>query len=164
MNVNSLSQLWGKSKVTISNYLKYLETSMLAKALSNFRPSLLSTSRKLKKYYPTTPSLIFALSRQSFEAETGAVLETYVVNALEAEHYFRHGRKEINILLKRDGLLPVEVRETVDERDIANFSKLIEYVKAKRGIIVSLNQEMEKENVKVVPAYMIEFLLTPRTP
>jgi hypothetical protein len=50
---------------------------------------------------------------------------------------------------------------TVNERDIAKFSKLIEYIKAKRGIIVSLNQEMEKENIKVVPAYMIELLLTP---
>ncbi len=164
VNVNSLSQLWGKSKITISNYLKYLETSMLARALSNFRPSLLSTSRKLKKYYPATPSLIFALSRQNFEAETGAVLETYAVNALEAEYYFRHGKKEINILLKNDGLLPIEVKETVNDRDIAKFSKLIEYIKAKRGIIISLNQEMEKENIKVVPAYMIELLLSLRTP
>jgi len=164
VNVNSLSRLWGKSKVTISNYLEYLETSMLARALSNFRPSLLSTSRKLKKYYPATSSLIFALSKQNFEAAAGAVLETYAVNALEAEHYFRHGKKEINILLKNNGLLPIEVKETVSNRDLANFSKLIEYIKAKRGIIVSLNQEMQKENIKVVPAYMIEPLLTPRKP
>ncbi|MEM3674474.1 MAG: hypothetical protein QXG08_03250 [Candidatus Methanomethyliaceae archaeon] len=39
------------------------------------------------------PSLIFALSGLNFEAETGAVLETNAVNALEAERYFRHGKK-----------------------------------------------------------------------
>ncbi|MGQ9551772.1 MAG: ATP-binding protein, partial [Candidatus Bathycorpusculaceae bacterium] len=86
ININSLSRTWGESKVTISNYLRFLETSLLIRSLSNFRPSFLSSSRKLKKYYPVTPSLIFSYSKDVFESKMGAVLETYVVNALEADY------------------------------------------------------------------------------
>jgi len=159
ININSLSRTWGESKITISNYLKFLEVSLLIRPLSNFRPSFLSSSRKLKKYYPVTPSMVFSNSQQIFESKIGAVLETYVVNALDAEHYFRTGRKEINIILKDKELLPIEVKETVNEEDISKFSKLVRYVNAGKGVIVSLNQEVKRENVKVIPAYMVEFLL-----
>jgi len=159
VNINSLSRTWGVSKITISNYLRFLETSLLIRSLSNFRPSFLSSSRKLRKYYPVTSSLIFAYSRESFESRMGAVLETYVVNALDAEYYFREGRKEIDIILRDKGLLPVEVKETVSEDDIARFSRLVKYINAEKGVIVSSGQEMKKEDVEVIPVYLVEFLL-----
>ena len=84
LNVNSLSQMWRQSKITVSNYLKFLETSLLVRSLSNYRPSFSSSSRKLKKYYPATPSLVFSQSKETFISKMGAVLETYVVNALDA--------------------------------------------------------------------------------
>jgi hypothetical protein len=159
ININSLSRIWGESKITISNYLKFLEVSLLIRSLSNFRPSFLSSSRKLKKYYPVTPSLVFSYSKQVFESKIGAVLETYVVNALDAEYYFRTGRKEINVILKDEELLPIEVKETVNEEDISRFSKLVKYINARKGVIVCLNQEIKRENVEVIPAYMVEFVL-----
>ena len=124
ININSLSRDWGASKITISNYLKFLEISLLVRSLSNFRPAFLSASRKLKKFYPTTPSLIFPFQR-SFWKNLGAVLETYVVNTLNANYYFRRGKKEINIILKNDEILPVEVKEKVNESYLRKFSKLI---------------------------------------
>jgi hypothetical protein len=159
LNVNSLSRTWGVSKITVSNYLRFLETSLLIRSLSNFRPSFLSSSRKLRKYYPVTPSLVFAYSRESFEGKMGAVLETYVVNALDADYYFREGKKEIDVILKDKGLLPVEVKETVDEGDIAEFSRLVKYVGAEKGVIVSSNQEIKSGDVDVIPVYLVEFLL-----
>jgi predicted AAA+ superfamily ATPase len=159
ININSLSRIWGESKITISNYLKFLEVSLLIRSLSNFRPSFLSSSRKLKKYYPVTPSLVFSYSKQVFESKIGAVLETYVVNALDAEYYFRTGRKEINVILKDEELLPIEVKEMVNEEDISRFLKLVKYVNARKGVIVCLNQEIKRENVEVIPAYMVEFVL-----
>lgn len=159
ININSLSRTWGESKITISNYLRLLETSLLIRSLSNFRPSFLSSSRKLKKYYPVTPSLIFSYSKDVFESKMGAVLETYVVNALEADYYFREGKKEISIILKDEEFLPIEVKETVNEEDIARFSKLLKYVNAEKGIIVSSSQKIKREGVEVIPAYLVEFLL-----
>jgi predicted AAA+ superfamily ATPase len=159
LNVNSLSRTWGVSKITISNYLRFLETSLLIRSLSNFRPSFLSSSRKLRKYYPVTSSLIFSFSRESFASKMGAVLETYVVNALDAEFYFREGKWEIDMVLKDGGLLPVKVKETVGEEDIVRFSGLVKRVNAERGIIVSSNQEIKRGNVEVIPVYLVEFLL-----
>ena len=159
LNVNSLSRTWGVSKITISNYLRFLETSLLIRSLSNFRPSFLSSSRKLKKYYPVTSSLIFSFSRESFASKMGAVLETYVVNALDAEFYFREGKREIDVVLRDGGLLPVEVKETVEEGDIGRFSRLVELVGAEKGVIVSSSQEISRGRVDVIPVYMVEFLL-----
>ena len=159
ININSLSRNWGESKITISNYLKFLESSLLIRSLSNFRPSFLSSSRKMKKYYPVTPSLTFSYSREDFEKNMGAVLETYAVNALDADHYFREGKKEIDIILTDGELLPIEVKETVDEADVDTFSKLMKYLDAQKGVILSLSREMKRMKVEVIPIYMVEFLL-----
>jgi len=156
ININSISRNWGKSKITISNYLKFLETSLLIRSLSNFRPSFLSSSRKLKKFYPATTSLIFSHSRENFERNLGSVLETYVVNALNARYYFREGKKEIDIILEDKGTLPIEVKESVNEEDLKDFSKLIDYVNAKKGKIITFSQRIEKDNIEVYPAYLIE--------
>ncbi|MBS7646104.1 MAG: ATP-binding protein [Candidatus Bathyarchaeia archaeon] len=157
LNVNSLAANMGRSRITISNYLKHLELSLLVRALSNFRPSHLASSRKLKKYYPATTSLIYSYSKRIFEEYTGKVLETYVVNALDAKYYFRKGRKEINILLLRDGeVVPVEVKESVNEENLRKFSKLVKGIGGGEGLLISLNQEMEKEQIRVLPAYLIE--------
>lgn len=156
VNVNSLSKDWGRSKITISNYLKFLEISLLIRSLSNFRPAFLSSSRKLKKFYPAMPSLIFSYSRENFERNLGVVLETYVVNALNANYYFRKGKKEIDVILKNDEILPIEVKENVSENDIKKFSDLLRYINLKRGFMISLNQEIKKNNIDIFPAYSIE--------
>jgi len=157
VNVNSLSRDWGESKITISNYLRFLETSLLIRSLSNFRPSFLSSSRKLKKYYPVTTSLVFSHSREVFESKMSAVLETYVVNALDAGFYFRERKKEIDVILRDDELLPVEVKEAVSDDDIDRFASLVKYVGARRGVVVTSNQNIKRENIEVIPAYLTEF-------
>lgn len=156
LNVNELSRNWGESRITISNYLKFLETSLLVRSLGNFRPSSLSASRKLKKYYPATTSLIFSRSKDIFERNIGSVLETYVVNALQASSYFREGKKEIDIILKDGKILPVQVKAKVEEKDLSGFSDLMSYIKAERGLIVSLSQSMRRGNIEVVPSYLVE--------
>jgi predicted AAA+ superfamily ATPase len=156
VNVNSLSRNWGESRITISNYLKFLETSLLVKSLANFRPTFLSSSRKLKKFYPATPSLIFSYSKEILERNSGAVLETYVVSALNADYYFRERKKEVDVILRDKELLPIEVKESVSEEDLKKFSSLVNYVNAKRGVILSLNQSIKKWNVEVLPAYLVE--------
>ena len=159
VNVNALSKDWGRSKITISNYLKFLEVSLLIRSLSNFRPAFLSSSRKLKKFYPAMPSLIFSYSKEAFEMNLGVVLETYVVNALNAKYYFRRGKKEVNVILKNEDILPIEVKENVSEDDVKKFSSLLKYLNLKRGVMISLNQKSKKNNVDVLPVYLIEKFL-----
>lgn|GEM_PF-6310409 len=112
--------------------------------------------RKLRKYYLATPSLTFSYSKETFEKNLGAMLETYVVNLLNASHYYREGKKEIDIVLKDGELLPIEVKEHVGEEDLRKFSNLVKHINAKRGTIVSLNQEMKRPEVEVIPIYLVE--------
>jgi len=159
LNVNSIARDLGRSKITISNYLKFLETSLIVKSLSNYRPSKMASSRKLKKFYPSTTSLIYAYSKETFEENMGRVLETYIVNTLNAEYYYRMGGREINVILKSDGrIIPVEVKEKVDARDIEKFKGNMEYINAESGVMITLNQEMDYGGVKIYPAYKLEDL------
>jgi len=89
----------------------------------------------------------------------GAVLESYVVNTLDAHYYFREGRREIDIIVKNKVLLPVEVKETVGEDDLTKFSEVLKYINAVKGIIVSSNQKIKRESIEVIPAYMAESLV-----
>jgi len=157
INVNSLSRDLGESKITISNYLKFLEASLLVRSLSNFRPSTLSSSRKLKKFYPATPSLTFSYSKEIFEKNLGLMLETYVVNSLDAKYYFRKGKKEIDIILSKDSkIIPIEVKESVDEKDVEKFSRLIREFGAEKGFMITLSQKFEEKEINVIPAYLLE--------
>lgn len=162
LNVNSISESLGRSRITVSNYLRLIEASMLVRTLSNFRLSSLSSSRKLKKAYPATASLIYAYDREGYKSNTGGLLETYAVNALGAKHYFREGNKEIDIILEgyngRREIVPVEVKAYVGERDLKKFGALIDYVGAKSGIMISMNQSLKKGNLDVIPAFQLEHI------
>jgi hypothetical protein len=110
----------------------------------------------LKKFYPATPSLTFSYSKEIFEKNLGAMLETYVVNCLNARYYFREGKKEIDIILKDGKVMPIEVKESVSEADLKKFSDLVNYINAKNGVVISLNQSIKKYNIEVIPVYLVE--------
>ncbi|MEM4574268.1 MAG: hypothetical protein QXF45_06995 [Candidatus Caldarchaeum sp.] len=156
VNVNHRSKTIGETRIVISNYLKYLETTMVVRALANYRPSTASSSRKLKKYYPATSSPTFAYSKRDFYEKTGAVLETYVVNALDAGYYFRDERREVDVVLTDDGLTLVEVKESVGHDDVAKIAELARVLKARKAVIISHDQEFVENNVQIVPAYSLE--------
>ncbi|MEM4189030.1 MAG: AAA family ATPase [Candidatus Caldarchaeum sp.] len=156
VNVNHLSRTLGETRIMVSNYLKHLETTMVVRALANYRPSTASSSRKLKKYYPATSALTFAYSKRDFYEKMGAVLETYVVNALDAQYYFNQGRREVDVVLTYDGLTLVEVKQSVDSGDVAKIAELAKLLKAGKAFIISHDQELVENNVQVVPAYSLE--------
>jgi len=163
-NLNSIAKSLGKSRITISNYINYLKYSLTIRALSNYRKGVLISSRKFKKIYPVTTSLTFSYSDAFYERELfGKVLETYVVNALNANFYFRKNHKEIDIISERDKkLLPVEVKENVETEDLKKFAKILGALKLKEGVIVTLEQFGEKrvgnKRIKIVPAWCLDFV------
>ncbi len=161
-NVNELSREFGASRITVSRYLWSLESSFLLRSLSNYRVSSRSSSRKLKKYYPSTTSIIYATSRDAYERNRGALLETYVVNALKATHYYRKSGREIDVLLG-GGKVAVEIKEKPDERDALRLLKVAGEVGAGASYIVSMSETARWDGVEVVPAYSLEWVLGPST-
>lgn len=162
-NMNEFARELGASRITVSRYLRSLETSLLLRSLGNFRPSSRSTSRKLRKYYPATTSMIFSIARRAFEEHPGAVLETYVVNALRASHYYRKAGREVDVVLG-GGETAVEAKVRPDERDAAKLSKISGAIGSKRRLIVSLSRRGRLSGVDVVPAYALEWELGAEEP
>ncbi|MBI2648847.1 MAG: ATP-binding protein [Thaumarchaeota archaeon] len=155
-NLNELAGEFGATRITVARYLKSLETSLLLRPLGNFRPSTRSSSRKLRKYYPATTSLIRAVSREAYEADTGGVLETYVVNAVRASHYYRKGQVEIDAVL-HGGETAVEVKQSPDARDALKLSRAAASLGARRKMIVASSDSRQLKGVEVVPAYALEW-------
>lgn len=155
-NLDALSREFGASRITVGRYLRSLERSMLLRGLSNYRPSTRSSSRKLRRYYPATTSLVRAVSRQAFEGDMGGVLETYVVNALGASRYYRMGREEVDVVLG-DGEIAVEVKVSPDAGDIARLVRVAERIGARRKVVVSLSGGVSYGGVETVPAYALEW-------
>ena len=156
VNLNALSSGLGADRVTISRYLRSLEGSLLLRSLGNFRPSPRSESRKLRKYYPSTTSMVFAVARRSFDASPGAVLETYVVNALGASRFYKRGGKEVDVVL-RDGEECVEVKVSPDGRDAARLSRAAGELGAKKKLMVSWSDRTRVGGVDVIPAYALDW-------
>jgi predicted AAA+ superfamily ATPase len=54
------------------------------------------------------------------------------------------------------------VKENVEDKDIRNFTKILELLKLKEGLIVSLEQFderiVEDKKIRVVPAWSLDFL------
>ena len=155
-NVNELAGDLGADRVTVSRYLRSLEGSLLLRGLGNYRPSARSESRKLRRYYPATTSMVFALAKRAYDENPGAVLETYVVNALRATRYYRKGGKEVDAVLG-DGEVCVEVKLGADRRDAKRFSRAADELGAARKVLVYGAGGSTPPGVETVPAYALEW-------
>ncbi len=121
LNISHLSEKLHVSKENMRYYIFLLEFSKLIKIIRNYRPSLLSESRKIPKVYPYHPSLSYAYYDDISE---DAVIENIVMNELQVEHYFRERDKEVDfILLEHGKIIPVEVKnkKKIERRDIKSL-------------------------------------------
>lgn len=114
VNLDNLSRDFGISRITLSRYLFQLESALALRSLANFRPSSMSSSRKLKRYYPVTTSLAYTFSDGLFGADRSRILETYVVNAVKARNFYRRGNKEIDAVVAGKEVVAFEAKESCD--------------------------------------------------
>lgn len=151
LNYEKLSKDLGRSKLAVMNYIHYLQFSMLIKLVKNLRKSFLSASRKMKKVYVTNTSFIYA-----FEDLTSIekFLETYVCNALNLEYYYRNSF-EIDFLKKNKTISGIEVKSSVNEREIGKFRENLKKLGIKRGILITKDQKSDFKNIEIRPAYFI---------
>lgn len=160
INMSSLASDLGTNRITLSNYLRVLESSLILRSLGNFRQSTLSMSRKLRKYYPATTSLIYSISKEVFEEDFEKVLETYAINALNAEFYFRNGGREVDAILQKDGaIVPVEVKESISGDDVRRVLKISKTLGSEKSVLLGMVEGIEEGPVSIYPVYLTEKLL-----
>jgi predicted AAA+ superfamily ATPase len=146
---DNLAKDFGVSKTTIENHIFYLEFAKLIRIVKNYRPNIKMESRKLKKVYPYDISLALAIAN----VEKAYIFETAVASALNAFHYWRMKKKEVDFVIK-DKLIPVEVK--TEKKINANELKPLQYFmkkyKAKKGIVVyDGEKEEELDSITILP-------------
>ncbi len=148
IQMDKLAKELGISRQTASNYLDYLEKSFLIRKLYNFSRNARKTQTRLKKYYPVILFSEEIGNREIF----GKVFETFVVNELNAEFFWRDTYKnEVDVILKNDEIIPIEVKvSNIETKPITLFMNKF---KLKKGIILTYDREEMKDRVKVIPFY-----------
>jgi len=158
VNFDNLSRDLKRDRKTVMNYIYYLRYSLLLRIVLNFRKGVLVASRKMKKIYPSTTSFIFSQTDKYSEMDFSKnALETFVVNELNAEYYYRKNG-EVDIIYKGGkNIIPIEVKNTVAETDIKQFKKLMDKLECKKGIIVSREEynevKLEEKTIIIIPAW-----------
>lgn len=152
INIDELAKEFGISRQTVSLYLNYLEKSFLIRKLYNFSRNARKTQRKSKKYYPTILIHDTIDKTEMF----GKVFETFIVNQLNAEFFWRDTYKnEVDIVKLDKNILPIEIKSgKIEYRTLKLFMKKF---KVDKGIILTYDTKEEINGIEVIPFY--EFLL-----
>lgn len=149
--VNNL-QLASEFKInnrTLALYLSYLEEAFIVKKLYNFSRNLISSEKRLKKYYLASPS--FSASLVDF-LEIPTLFENWVVSLSTASYFFRdpYGH-EVDLILTPDGekILPVEIKykKEIKENDYKNLMIFLNKFSLKQGFIIYLGNEKKKMTI-----------------
>jgi len=136
------------SRQTASNYLDYLEKSFLIRKLYNFSRNARKTQTRLKKYYPV---ILFPEEIENREI-FGSVFETFAVNELNAEFFWRDTYKnEVDIILQNKEIIPIEIKVSKIETKPLNL--FINKFKLKKGIILTYDKEETIGRIKAIPFY-----------
>lgn len=139
VNLDKLaSSLGGRNRITVSNFLSYMEYSFLIRTVGNYRPGVEAASRKLRKAYPYLPAFHTAmLGGASGAQDQGRILENTMASVLEPEFYYRSGDTEIDFVLREGGgkAIPVEVKSGTYRKQ--DFARALQRIGSDRGIIVN---------------------------
>ncbi len=161
-NYESLSQELGINRVTVSNYFFYLEESFLVKKLYNFSKNMLTSEKKMKKFYLTSTSFFPFLNDDVNEAK---LIENLIVAATNARFFWRTPQNyEVDVVLDEKGkITPIEVkyRQNIAKKDLKNIVRFCKKFSLTNAVVITkdiLKQErVEKINIRFIPAW--RFLL-----
>jgi len=155
INIDSLAKQLGRNRLTIRNYLSYLQYALLIRFVKNLRSNFLSTSRKMKKAYPSSTGFPYAFFNK---VDQGQILENFIVQTLHASHYYRNKGDEIDfIIMQGDDRIPLEVKS--GEIELGKFIRNLRKLDLRFGIIATMNEydEIERDDVviKIIPAWAL---------
>ncbi|MCK4782034.1 ATP-binding protein [Candidatus Parcubacteria bacterium] len=148
INYRDLSREIGISNKTLSNYLFYLEESFLVKKIYNFSRNLLTSEKKLKRFYLASPSFSWAVSDFM---EIGRLAENFVISIKDYKFFWRDAYKhEVDFVnVRNNNIIPIEVkyRNQFSEKDFKNLILFSNKFKNKKAIL--FNKKLESANVKI---------------
>lgn len=154
VSYKEISKNLGRDQRTISNYFEYLQFGLLISMVSNYRGSQISSMRKLKKVYMTSPSLAFAFG-YDFNKSLPLLLENAVMSGTGARFFFRNGFEIDFVIEAEDGITGIEVKRKGKETGQVRKFREVFSEKVKDAFIVDAEKEGEVNGVKIVPIWKL---------
>ena len=157
LNFKAISENIGRDQRTISNYFEYLEFGLLVKIIYNYRENEFISLRKLKKCYPVTPNIVFALS-DKFNELMPYIMENLVLMNIRTNYFYKNNYEIDFISVKKDKIMPVEVKKTDrSEKQLKLFIKKYGN-KVENPLMVTYDNE-SNDNITVIPLwkFLLEF-------
>ena len=134
----------GINRMTLAKYISYLERGFLLLKCYNFSKNLLTSEKKTKRLYLTSPSLVVDL----WEApDFGRVVENLVISSSQARFFWRNGRDEVDcVLVKKGKILPIECKykNSIRDRDLKGLLKFLNKFEIPRAYVISEDLETER--------------------
>ena len=162
IDYQKLSREIGISNKTLSLYLFYLSESFLVKKIFNFSRNLITSEKKLKKFYLASPSFSWAMT--DF-IKRGKLAENLVISLNDYRFFWRDSyQHEVDFIQVRDKKIePIEVKYKngyVSKSDIKNLILFLNKFKLRKGIVVGnfLAERSEKINKATIKSFPIYFV------
>ncbi len=153
INLQNLSSDLDISAKTLSKYLFYLEESFLARKVYNFSKNLLTSEKKLKRYYLASPS--FSAAASDF-VEKGKLAENFVISLKNYRFFWRdnYGHEIDFVDADGGGIVPVEIkyRNKISSREMKNLLIFAKKFKTRKAVLIEkrvVAETMKYENLKV---------------
>ena len=157
----SLGTAAGTNENTAKKYIDILNDSYIISDVSNFAFSLKENVRNSHKLYVADNGIINAVSYRFWDNKA-KLFENFVFNELQKKQFdeisFANKNGECDFVVKR-GLeyQAIQVCYTLtsenNKREFGGFATIGKDVEISKKIIITYNQEIQDENVRVVPAW-----------
>lgn len=156
----NLSKELGISRITLSNYFFYLEESFLIKKTYNFSKNMLTSEKKMKKFYLTTSSFFPFLCNEITESK---LIENLAVSCINSKFFWRTPQQyEVDIILiEKNKIIPIEIKysEHISKKDAKNLTRFCEKFNTEKAIMLTKNTEKtEKITLKTGKNAEINYL------
>lgn len=136
INLTTLSQSLGISRVVVERYISYLEHSLLYFRLPKFSKSLKETMRSNPKGHLIDPALC-----NFFGVSNDQILETTVSAFLFKKfqkniYFWRDQFHEIDIVINRKGIIPIEIKNSNKQEIPKSMFYIMEKQKLDKGFVI----------------------------
>jgi len=147
----------GINRMTLTKYISYLERGFLLQKCYNFSRNLLTSEKKTKRLYLTSPSLVVDLWETP---DFGRVVENLVISSSQARFFWRNGRDEVDcVLVKKGKIIPIECKykNNLRERDLRGLLKFLNKFEIPGAYVISEDLETERvidgKKIKIIPLW-----------
>ena len=161
----SLGTAVGTNENTAKKYINILNDSYIISDISNFTFSLKENVRNSHKLYAADNGIINAVSYRFWDNKA-KLFENFVFNELQKRQFdeitFANNNGECDFVIKKGFEYQAiqccyELNSENNKREFGGFAKIEENVKISNKIIITYNQEIQEDNVSVIPAWKYFF-------